>query len=103
MPKATLILHRKRLFDDGSISEIKLWQVTTPVRGSLHDFKYSLYYGRPGERWIGYDNEPGKGDHRHLGVQETPYLFASPEQLVMDFMTAVRAERLKRSTKDEAT
>ncbi|WP_397401187.1 DUF6516 family protein [Phenylobacterium sp.] len=100
MSKATLILHRKRLFDDGSISEIKLWQVIAPVRGSSHDFKYSLYYGKPGERWVGYDNEAGKGDHRHLGGQETPYLFTSPEQLVSDFMDEVRAERLKRSWKD---
>ena len=102
MSKATLILHRKRFFDDGTISEIKLWQVATPVRGSTHRFKYSLYYGRPGERWIGFDNEAGKGDHCHLGVHETSYPFMSPEQLVADFMALVRENLLSRSGKDDA-
>lgn len=93
MPKAGLILHRKRLFDDGSISEIRLWQVPGPVRGSAHVFKYSLYFGTAGERWIGYDNEPGKGDHRHYGAREESYSFVSPEQLIADFLADVAAAR----------
>lgn len=93
MPKATLIFHRKRFFDDGSISEIKLWQVPSPVRGSDHAFKYSLFYGRPGERWIGFDNEAGKGDHRHYGGDESDYTFTSPEQLMADFLAEVAAWR----------
>jgi Family of unknown function (DUF6516) len=97
MPKARLILHRKRLFDDGSISEIKLWQVPSPVRGSAHLFRYSLFYGCAGERWIGYDNEPGKGDHRHYGEREEDYAFTSPEQLIADFLADVAAEQARRS------
>ena len=91
MPKATLIFHRKRIFDDGSISEIRLWQVPSPVRGSDHAFKYSLFYGRPGERWIGYDNEAGKGDHRHFNGWESDYAFTSPGQLMADFVADVAA------------
>jgi Family of unknown function (DUF6516) len=91
MPKAILIFHRKRVFDDGSISEIKLWQVPSPVRGSGHSFKYSLFYGRPGERWIGYDNEAGKGDHRHYAGEESDYAFTTPEQLMADFLADVAA------------
>lgn len=60
MPRATLILHRKRRFNDGAISEMKLWLVPRPVRGSRHSFRYSLFYGRDRQRLIGYDNEPGK-------------------------------------------
>jgi hypothetical protein len=93
MPTATLILHRKRQFDDGAISEMKLWLVASPVRGSQHPFKYSLFYGREGERLVGYDNEPGKGDHRHYGDREEPYLFTSPEQLLVDFIADVRTAR----------
>jgi Family of unknown function (DUF6516) len=96
MSKATLIFHRKRVFDDGSISEIRLWQVPSPVRGSAHGFKYSLYYGCSGERWIGYDNEAGKGDHRHCGPHEGRYVFATPEQLIEDFLTDVAAEQSRR-------
>jgi hypothetical protein len=93
MPRATLIFHRKRRFDDGAIVEMKLWLVPDPVRGSRHLFKYSLFYGRDGERLIGYDNEPDKGDHRHYGPREEPYVFTTPEQLVLDFLADVRAAR----------
>lgn len=97
MSKARLIFHRKRVFDDGSISEIRLWQVPSPVWGSAHEFKYSLYFGTGGERVIGYDNESGKGDHRHYGVVEEPYVFTTPEQLVEDFMADVEAQKRKRT------
>ena len=93
MPPATLILHRKRVFDDGTIVELALWRVPGSVRGSLHAFKYSLFYGRPGERLIGYDNEAGKGDHRHVADVEEPYSFTGAEQLVADFLADVRALR----------
>ena len=93
MPRATLLLHRKRVFDDGAISEIRLWQVPISVRGSAHMFRYSLFYGRPGERLVGYDNEPGKGDHRHYGAWEEAYAFSSPEQLMADYLADVAALR----------
>lgn len=96
MPRATLILHRKRRFDDGSISEMKLWLVAKAVRGSDHLFRYSLYYGREGQRLIGYDNEPGKGDHRHYGEHEEPYRFTTPERLVTDFLADLHAARRSR-------
>ena len=55
-----------------------------PVPGSTHGLKYSLFYGRPGERLVGYDNERGRGDHRHLAGKEEPYSFSTPEQLIAD-------------------
>jgi hypothetical protein len=94
MRAATLILHRKRRFDDGSISEIKLWLLPNPVRGSQHLFKYSLFYGRDGERLIGYDDEAGKGDYRHYCGREEPYRFTTPERLIADFLADLRAMRL---------
>ena len=51
--------------------------------------KYSLFYGRDGVRIVGYDNERGKGDHKHLGVMETRYRFVSVEKLVADFLAEV--------------
>jgi len=93
MPPATLILHRKRQFDDGAISEVSLWLVSSPVRGSKHPFKYSLFYGRQGQRLIDYDNEAGRGDHRHYGDREQACQFTTPEQLVADFLADVRAAR----------
>jgi hypothetical protein len=32
-----------------------------------------------------YDNEAGKGDHRHVGKTERSYGFTTPEQLLTDF------------------
>jgi len=55
--------------------------------------KYSLFYGRPGVREVGYDNERGKGDHRHVGDVETAYEFTTVEQLVADFWSDVRILR----------
>jgi hypothetical protein len=89
MAPATLIFHRRRVFDDGSLVEMKLWQVPDPVRCSTHEFKYSLFYGRERQRLVGYDNEAGKGDHRHYGATEETYLFTSPERLVADFVADV--------------
>ena len=68
-----------------------LWRVPSPVPPSTHGLKYSLFYGRPGVREVGYDNERGKGDHRHLKGAEAPYMFRSVEQLVADFWPAPSA------------
>ena len=86
---ADLIIHLKRLNDDGTVVEVKVWQVPNAVQGSMHRFKYSLFYGRRGERLVGYDNERGKGDHRHYGPIEEPYEFRSIRQLLADFETDV--------------
>lgn len=93
MQRATRIFYRKRHFEDGSIAELALWLVPAPVRGSQHLFRYRLFYGRPGERSVLYDNEPGKGDHRHYGDQQEPYEFTTPEQLIRDFLTDVQRIR----------
>jgi Family of unknown function (DUF6516) len=38
-----------------------------------------------------YDNEAGKGDHRHMGAKERPCVFVSVDQLVDDFLADVGA------------
>ncbi len=70
--EAILLERSKQVFPDGSIVEIVIWKVPEPVPGSAHLFKYRLYYGRKGERIVGFDNERGKGDHCHLDGQEHP-------------------------------
>lgn len=93
--KATLLFRERRLYDDGAIMEMTIWRVPEPVPPTLHSLKYSLFYGRPGMRIVGYDNERGKGDHRHVGPREEPYLLTSVERLVADFLSDV--ERARRS------
>jgi len=93
MASATLLFESKRFYDDGRIVEVRIWFVPGPVRGSRHALKYSLFYGGRGERLIGYDNEAGKGDHRHFLGGEAPYAFTTVEQLVADFLADVAALR----------
>ena len=55
----------------------------------MHKFKYRLVYLVSGRRMVGFDNERGKGDHKHFGDDEMPYEFVSPELLVDDFIGEV--------------
>lgn len=91
--KAELLFEQRIVYDDGTIVEMVLWRVPSPVPPSTHDLKYSLFYGRPGVREVGYDNERGKGDHRHLRETESSYVFTSVEQLMADFWADVRRLR----------
>ena len=68
-----------------------VWQVPQPVPPSEHPFKYRLVFARDGQRLLGYDNERGKGDHRHLGQRELKYSFVDIETLVADFLRDVEA------------
>jgi len=52
-----------------------------------------LFYGRDGERVVGYDNERGKGDHRHVRGHEYHYRFVTVEKLMVDFFAEVERER----------
>lgn len=90
---AQLLYSFKQSYDDGATIEMVIWEVPQPVPGSEHRYKYRLYYGFPGERVVGYDNETGKGDHRHLEGGEARYVFFSVEKLVEDFLADVKAKR----------
>ncbi len=70
--------------------EIKVWRVPNPVQPSKHEYKYSLFYGRPNLRLVGFDNEQGKGDHMHVAGAERPYSFTDLDQLLADFFAEVR-------------
>lgn len=91
--KAELLFHQRLDYDDGVIVEMVIWRVAALVPPSAHGLKYSLFYGRPGEREVGYDNERGKGDHRHFRGVETAYRFVTVEQLMVDFWSDVREVR----------
>jgi hypothetical protein len=91
--KVVLAFYDKQVLPDGAIVETKIWQPAKPVRGSTHKLKYSLFYGFPGKRLVAYDNEPGKGDHRHFEGEEAAYNFRTVEKLMADFLADVRRLR----------
>lgn len=86
--KATL-LYRSRTAHKRGVIEVVVWRVPQPVPPSEHPYKYRLVYIVNGERIVGYDNERGKGDHKHLLGVEVPYEFKGPQQLMADFMADV--------------
>lgn len=75
--KAKLIAKTKEIYDDGSIVEIIIWELPEPTPPSTHKYKYRLYYGHSGKCKIRYDNERGKGDHKHINQFEINYTFKS--------------------------
>ncbi len=88
MPAELLLRERFQLADD-AFAELRIWRVPVNVRGSAHDYKYSLAYVVAGECVLRYDNEAGKGDHRHRGGREAIYRFTTPERLLADFWSDV--------------
>ena len=91
--KATLLFEDRMVYPDGAILEMRIWRLPECDAERLHGLKYSLFYGRNGRRIIGYDNERGKGDHRHYGEREEPYPFTTAQQMVADFLDDVERER----------
>jgi hypothetical protein len=93
MAKASIVYHDKAALPDGGVVEMKIWALPQATSERPHGLKYSLYYGRDGVRIVGYDNESGKGDHRHLREREEAYRFTTVERLIADFLADVEKER----------
>jgi hypothetical protein len=91
--KAELLIRERLVYADGALVEMAVWRLPEASRPSPHRFKYRLAYVVNGRRVIGYDNERGKGDHRHVGDREEPYAFSSIERLLAEFTAEVEALR----------
>lgn len=91
MPEAELVL-RTRNSHGGGVVEMVVWKVPSPVPPSTHPFKYRLVFVRDGQRLVGYDNERGKGDHKHLGRRELAYRFVDIDTLMQDFLSDVEKQ-----------
>ena len=93
--KAEILRRQKSILSDGAVLELVIWRLPGPVEGSAHGYKYRLFYGRDGKRIVGFDNERGKGDHRHLDGVEMAYAFTTVKALVRDFLAEVEKRRTK--------
>ena len=87
--RAELLLRRRVLLAEDAFVEVVIWRVPKPVASSAHAFKYRLAYVVGSQCVLRYDNERGKGDHRHVVGREEPYKFSSPEQLMADFQADI--------------
>jgi hypothetical protein len=84
------LVRRRVALEDRIFADIVVWQVPRPVPGSAHLFKYRLALVARGECVLRYDNEAGKGDHRHVGALEEVYEFVGPRELMADFLADAR-------------
>lgn len=98
--KAKLIYRRKIADTAGNIQEMVIWKLPHKTSDRPHGIKYRCYYGNDsGHCIVRYDNEAGKGDHKHIGDEEEPYQFTSVEQLMRDFLRDIYIYRLSRREK----
>jgi hypothetical protein len=86
---AELMLNEHHIISENAFVEIVVWRLTSPLAGSRHVFKYRLALIVNGHCAIRYDNEAGKGDHKHIGETEFPYIFTTPQTLLDNFWNDV--------------
>ncbi len=77
--KATLLVRRRERQCPGTFTKIVIWQLPRRLPGSMHRYKYRLALIDQEECVLRYDNEAGKGDHRHRGTEEAAYRFTTIE------------------------
>ncbi|MGD0961397.1 MAG: DUF6516 family protein [Methylomonas sp.] len=83
--EAELLLKDRIVQSERCFAELVVWRLPETLPGSRHNIKYRLALVFEGVCVLRYDNEAGKGDHKHVGDRETGYVFKSPEQLLADF------------------
>lgn len=94
MPKAGPLFTSRMVYPDGAVREMVIWRLPHADLERPHGLKYRLYYGSPdGKSMVLYDNERGKGDHRHVYGKETRYRFWDVETLVADFQRDINRVR----------
>ena len=88
--KATQLVRSRIAYSDTVFAEVVVWRLPQAAPGSEHLYKYRLAYIVDGECILRFDNEAGKGDHRHSRGREHNYRFQSLEKLLADFQAEVR-------------
>jgi hypothetical protein len=91
--KARELFNRRVPVAEQEFAELVLWEVPEPLSGSKHRYKYRLAFVAAGECVLRYDNESGKGDHKHVRGREAKYRFVSVDKLVADFFEDLKRWR----------
>jgi len=87
--KAKLV-YRNKIVTESTITEMVIWELPNKTPDRPHGIKYRLYHGdKAGRCIVRYDNESGKGDHKHLADKEILYKLISVEQLLKDFISDI--------------
>ena len=86
---AKLMLRERHVISEIAFVEMVVWHLPVPLSGSSHRFKYRLALVVNDICVLRYDNELGKGDHKHKAGEEIPYRFSTPQALLGDFWQEV--------------
>lgn len=84
-----MLIRTRIVYSTTAFAELVLWQLPKPLPGCNHRFKYRLAYVVRSKCVLRYDNEAGKGDHRHYAGKERFYAFSDPDKLIADFQTDI--------------
>ena len=95
--KARELFNRRVPVTEQTFAELVLWELPEPLAGSKHRYKYRLAFVAAGVCVLRYDNEAGKGDHKHVRGRELKYRFVSVDKLVADFFEDVKRWRNENS------
>jgi len=82
---AELLLHERQSLTETSFVEVVIWKVPQRIPGCNHSYKYRLALVVESCCVLRYDNETGKGDHKHVREREVPYRFVNLITLQADF------------------
>ena len=87
--RAMPLLKERIVLGERAFAEIVIWRLASPLAGSSHRFKYRMALIVDGVCAMRFDNEAGKGDHKHVGRRQVSYAFTNYEQLIDDFWSEV--------------
>lgn len=82
---AQLILDKRDTLSDDAFQQLVVWLLPKPLYLSTHFYKYRLALIVDKVCVMRYDNEAGKGDHKHIGDEQFPVDFAGLPTLLADF------------------
>jgi hypothetical protein len=69
--KAERLLNERLQVAADAFVELRVSRVPQPLPESRHELEYAFAYVVAGTCVLRYDNEAGKGDHRHLGDRDS--------------------------------
>ena len=87
------MLSERRAIGEDRFAELVIWRLPQPAPGSTHSYKYRLAFVVAEQCVLRFDNESGKGDHKHIREIEVPYVFTSLPQLIEDFLQEIASWR----------
>jgi hypothetical protein len=87
--KAINYIDERIILSNNTFVEVVVWEVSESLEGSEHRYRYRLALVIKGECVMRYDNEAGKGDHKHIGNKESDYDFTDIDRLLADFWNDV--------------